>query len=201
MANLTSAQIVLAGGRSQRLGGVDKSRLLFRNRSLLTHALTAGSRCCHQVVAGPAELVVPDSVGLVQEDPPFGGPVAGIGAGVAELQRRGCAAEWVMVTACDHPLAEAAAMQLFDAAAGDLDGIDLIAPVDASGHTQNLFALYRRSALHRALARVSGGRNLSVRRLVAGLGTRSPVLTDGLLDDIDDPMAAARMGIAVQPDR
>lgn len=204
MIHLTSSHIVLAGGRSCRLNGVSKAGLLVDGQTLLEHTLAAGNPCCHQIVVGPADLVVPQGVALVREDPPFGGPVAGIAAGLAGLDGTGCTASWVLVTACDHPAARRAAATLFSAAADMFlssmslpEEIDLIAPVDSTGHVQNLFALYRRAALRAALTRVEGGHNVSVRRLVAGLATHSPVLPDGLLDDVDDPAAAARWGITV----
>ncbi|WP_425307837.1 NTP transferase domain-containing protein [Ammonicoccus fulvus] len=230
MANLTCAVIVLAGGRSRRLNGVTKGLLLAGGRTLLEHGLFAAADACHRVVAGLPELPVPDGVSLVREDPPFGGPVAGIAAGMDELARLGCRAEWVFVLACDHPYAESAAEALFAmveerpsrrpqaASSGTgtsvskpptveergtsvskppLDHLDLITPTDSTGHRQTLFALYRRTALVDALARVGGGHNCSAKRLVADLRTWSPVLPDGLLIDIDDPAAAAAAGIAL----
>lgn len=195
MVNLTLAHIILAGGRSRRLGRVDKAQLDFRGRTLLGHALAAGRGACHQVVVGPAELPVPPGVRLVREDPPFGGPVAGIGAGVAELDRVGCSTPWLLITACDHPYAEAAAAALLEHPR--VDGVDLITPTDSTGHRQTLFALYRRSALVDALDACGGGRDLSVRRLVADLRTTGVRLPDDLLDDVDDPAAAERLGIPV----
>lgn len=176
-----------------------KAELLFNGRPLLEHALAAGSGGCHQVVVGLPELTVPSGVSLVREDPPFGGPVAGIAAGTAELERLGCLAEWMLIIACDHPRAAEAGPALVGAVLADpaIATADLIAPVDSTGHVQNLFALYRRSALVSALAGLDGGRNTSVRRLVAGLATYSPVLADGLLDDVDDPESAERMGIVL----
>lgn len=199
MIQITCSHIVLAGGRSRRLNGVSKPGLLVDGQTLLDHTLAAGAGCCHRVVAGPPDLVVPEGVTLIREHPPFGGPVAGIAAGLAELDRLGCGADWVLVTACDHPAAARAGAALFGAAGAyaDRSQVELIAPVDSTGHVQNLFALYRRPALRAALAGVEGGRNVSVRRLVAGLATHSPVLPDGLLDDVDDQAAAARWGITV----
>ncbi len=196
MANLTCAVIVLAGGRSRRLNGVTKGLLLAGGRTLLEHGLFAAADACHRVVAGLPELPVPDGVSLVREDPPFGGPVAGIAAGMDELERVGCSAEWAFVLACDHPYAAEAAAELFTAVgATPLEHLDLITPTDSTGHRQTLFALYRRTALTEALTRVGGGQNCSVKRLVADLRTWSPALPDGLLIDIDDPAAAAAAGI------
>lgn len=197
VANLTCAQIVLAGGRSRRLDGVTKALLLYRGETLLQHALAAVPAACHRVVVGPPELPVAAVASLVREDPPFGGPVAGINAGAAELARLGCSAEWVLITACDHPYAESAAATLLSTPPPA--DVDLIAPTDATGHRQTLFALYRRSALTAALGRLDGGQNCSVRRLVEPLRSHSPVLPDGILADIDDAAAAARAGITVPP--
>lgn len=209
MANFTCSHIVLAGGRSRRLNGVTKSLLLFGGKTLLEHALDAAPRACHRVVVGPDSLLwdsraghdgpdPPQAFSLVSEDPPFGGPVAGMAAGVGELDRLGCGSDWILVTACDHPRAPAAATALFasvTALLADPGPVDLVAPTDSSGQQQILFALYRRRRLTAALAAVGGGRDVSVRRLVSQLRTHVPVLPDGLLGDVDDPAAAVRAGV------
>ncbi|MDO5499320.1 MAG: molybdenum cofactor guanylyltransferase [Propionibacteriaceae bacterium] len=209
MANLTHAHIILAGGRSRRLRTADKSQLIFRGQTLLEHAVAAGGAACHQVAVGPLDLPIP-GVRVVREDPPFGGPVAGIAAGAKELVRTGCDAEWVLITACDHPYAEAAARALVESVSASLSAdspsgsvdkdADLITPTDSGGHDQILFALYRRAALSDALAAHGGGHDLSVRALIAGLRPTSITLPDGLLGDIDDAAAARRHGIEVPDD-
>lgn len=205
MTNFTCSHIVLAGGRSRRLNGVTKSSLLFGGRTLLEHALDAAPRACHRVVVGPDSLLPdgrithsPREFSSVSEDPPFGGPVAGLAAGVVELDRLGCGSDWIFVAACDHPRAPAAAAALFEAVTAllaDPGPVDLVAPTDSSGQQQILFALYRRRRLAAALTAMGGGRDVSVRRLVAQLRTHVPVLPDGLLGDVDDPAAAVRAGI------
>ena len=79
--------IILAGGAGRRLGGRDKSALTVAGRPLLSRVLQAVIRARRVVVVGQVE--VPDGVGQVSEDPPGGGPVAGIAAGLAELARPG----------------------------------------------------------------------------------------------------------------
>ena len=71
--------VVLAGGRGERLGGADKAALLVDGRTLLERVLEVdlGGRV---VVVG--DTPVPDGVHRTLEDPPGGGPVAGIAAGL-----------------------------------------------------------------------------------------------------------------------
>lgn len=82
--------LVLAGGRARRLGGVSKPDVVVAGRRLLAHVLDAaragtvdGPR--RTVVVAPEAVVVPDGVLRTLEDPPDGGPVAGIAAGLAVL--------------------------------------------------------------------------------------------------------------------
>ncbi|OLT22807.1 hypothetical protein BJF81_12995 [Ornithinimicrobium sp. CNJ-824] len=174
--------LVLAGGRGSRLGGRDKGALVVEGRPLLDRVLAAapglGGRA---VVVGRG--TVPDGVLRTLEDPPDGGPVAGIAAGLDAL---GEEADWVAVVAVDQPGARQALTALH-AALGELvdrpgqgagrdgadgtspDGVDALAHADATGHLQWLLAIYRRGALAAALAALPRVRDVSVRRLVADL--------------------------------
>ncbi|GAB3162627.1 hypothetical protein GCM10027059_15680 [Myceligenerans halotolerans] len=79
--------IVLAGGRASRLGGATKPGLLSGGVPLLHLALDAAQGARRIAVVGPDDLAgviaahpaAPRTV-LTREDPPFGGPVAGIAA-------------------------------------------------------------------------------------------------------------------------
>src|SRR5690625_1324999 len=81
-----TVSMIIGGGQSQRMGP-DKSGLKIEGRTLLdlpTDALSFSSDIL--VVPPPAALEAePDwpPVRFTQEDPPFGGPVAGLVAGVA----------------------------------------------------------------------------------------------------------------------
>ena len=83
--------LVLAGGTGRRLGGASKPDVVARGARLLDHVLNGvaavrsplgGGR---SVVVAPVEVEVPDGVLRTLEDPPLGGPVAGIAAGLARL--------------------------------------------------------------------------------------------------------------------
>lgn len=78
--------IILAGGRAGRLGGASKPDLVVGGRRLLETAIEAArsAGCRSIVVVGPPSLEAPGCL-VVREDPPFGGPVAGLAAGLAAL--------------------------------------------------------------------------------------------------------------------
>lgn len=80
--------IILAGGAARRLGGASKPDVEVAGRRLLDYALEATMAARRTVVVGPVGLAVPAHVLLTLEDPPLGGPVAGIAAGMAALASR-----------------------------------------------------------------------------------------------------------------
>lgn len=178
--------IILAGGRAARLGGASKPDLVVGGRRLLETAIEAARSvgCREVVVVGPPTLDAPGSL-VVREDPPFGGPVAGLGVGLAALDRRPDEPEHdVLVLACDMPEARAAA-QLLVAARGANPRSDGVCLVDEAGREQWLAAIYSRAALTRAIdelgSEVAGA---SMRRLAASVDLFT-VADDGTTRDID----------------
>lgn len=174
--------VVLAGGEGLRLGGVDKSAVAVAGRTMLEHVLDAVRGSRQVVVVAPPRV---DAHGhlRVQEEPPLGGPAAGLAAGVAALDDP---ASLVLVLACDQPMAAAVIGDLLTAAVDhpDADGAVLLA---ADGHRQPLLAVYRTAALQAAVARVAAGTGLdgaSMRSLVADLA----------LVDVPDVHGAAQDG-------
>ncbi|WP_399188738.1 NTP transferase domain-containing protein [Streptomyces sp. WAC 04229] len=137
--------VVLAGGAARRLGGADKPGLRVGGRALLDRVLAAcaGARTT-VVVADPRPTARP--VTWAREDPPGGGPLAALAAGV-----RHTTAEYVLVLSADLPfLGEPTVARLLSAlAAGEADGVLL---TDADGRDQPLVAAYRASAVRRELA-------------------------------------------------
>jgi molybdopterin-guanine dinucleotide biosynthesis protein A len=175
--------LVLAGGRAQRLGGASKPDVVVAGRTLIDHVLDAAGSARRVVVVGPPELARP-GVRTVLEEPPGGGPVAGIDAGLAALGDREANAD-VLVLACDVPRAAAAVPLLHRALASEpaADGARLV----RDGHA-SLVALYRREPLTAALAalREAGGvHGVSVRRMSAGLRMLDVADPDDLGADAD----------------
>ena len=115
--------VVLAGGTGVRLGGVDKASIELAGRTLLEHALAATAGSDEVVVVGDP---VPTSrpVTFTREDPPLGGPAAGLLAGRAALAG---AADLLLVLAVDMPRVTTATVErLVSAVAGD--GAVLVGP-------------------------------------------------------------------------
>ena len=189
--------VVLAGGTGRRLGGVSKADVLVGGRRMIDHLLDglASLRPApgRVVVVAPAEVVLPGRVGRALEDPPLGGPVAGIAAGLAEAARLAgldgeVPAPWTAVLSCDAPGAWSALPALTARASlipGALDAEveAVVARIDGVG--QPLLALYRTACL---TARVAPGgvawRDVSVRRTLAGLRTEE-VEVDRVARDLD----------------
>ncbi len=78
--------IVLAGGRSSRLGGIDKVMTVVGGRPLLFRAVEAVAPAEQVVVVGPQRVLdLPREVTWAREVPEFGGPAAGVAAGWTAL--------------------------------------------------------------------------------------------------------------------
>jgi molybdenum cofactor guanylyltransferase len=158
--------VVLAGGGARRLGGLDKPGQEVGGRSLLARVLDAVADARTVVVVGPERDGVP-GVTWVREDPPGGGPVAAVVAGL-----EAAAAHYVALLAADLPFLDVATVRALREAATGRDGALL---VDAEGREQWLLGVWRREALIDRLhdldrvgrlGRPPGG---PLRRVLAGL--------------------------------
>jgi molybdopterin-guanine dinucleotide biosynthesis protein A len=155
--------VVLTGGTAARMDGADKAAIELEGSTLLERALAATVDAVEVVVVGePTATSRP--VRWSREEPPGGGPAAGLLAGVDRLgQRDGL----VAVLAVDMPRVVPATFARLAGAVGARDGALL---VDGSGRRQPLCAVYRCSALHAARpADRQDEPGLSVRRLLAPL--------------------------------
>lgn len=97
-----TAAIVLAGGRSARFGR-DKLAEPIDGRPMLDHVIDRlGSVASDIVVVGQTDTspLVPEGVGVIRDDRPFEGPLAGLGAGLRSLDE---AIERVLVVGGDMP--------------------------------------------------------------------------------------------------
>lgn len=196
--------IVLAGGRARRLDGAVKPAVEVAGRTLLSRVLDARGLARHVVVVGPEEARAavpaagadgdPAALTWTLEDPPFGGPVAGIVAGLAALERltasnpAAAPAEWLLLLACDLPWAADAARLLLPAASdpalpASVHGLHL---VDPDGRAQWLAGIYRPAPLRAAAHRLgAGAHGASMRGLLAPLELRGVRDQTGAGSDVD----------------
>lgn len=174
--------VVLSGGRSRRMG-TDKGGVRVHGRTLLERAVDAlaGRVRTAIVVAPPCQLAPrPDwpTVQFTLEDPPFGGPVAGIAAGLQLVETRE-----VMVLPVDLANPAAVVVRLGEIPP-DHDGVALRDPM---GWTQYLAARYRIDALRERLAQLSESRDISVRRFAAPLRMSLVQAESSTTADMDSP--------------
>lgn len=181
------AAIILAGGRASRLGGADKAQIEIGGMPLIDSVCAAVAGCAPIVIAGPDALGGP-GIRTVREQPPFGGPVAGLAAALPLV----AGAERVWLLACDLPRAAGIVRQV--ERAGFPEEVDAVILQDADGRDQPLAGLYRVSALRRALAALGEPTNASLRRLVAPLTIMRVRDAEGASSDLDtwDDIAAYR---------
>ncbi|WP_377270394.1 molybdenum cofactor guanylyltransferase [Peterkaempfera sp. SMS 1(5)a] len=185
--------LVLAGGAARRLGGADKPGLRVGESTLLVHVLEACPDAGTTVVVGPVRDTGGRRVHWTREDPPGGGPVAAIAAGLPCVQ-----APVVALLAADLPFLDQPAVRRLVEALEDRH-LDAAVLVDADGREQPLAAAYRAEALRSALIGLlaqHGGRpdGLSLRRLVGGLRAARLPDPDGVAYDCDtwEQVEAAR---------
>ncbi|WP_418907575.1 molybdenum cofactor guanylyltransferase [Glutamicibacter endophyticus] len=181
--------LVLAGGRSRRLGGVEKATLLLRGQRLVDRVVAAAAHA----EARPVIVIGPEHTGdqadlVVREDPPFTGPLASIAAGLPQV-----ATEWVMILPCDLQHPGALIERLREAM--KQPGADGVVLVDEDERVQWLAGCYRVQALRDGCAAL-GPRlaNAPLRAVLAELELRRLPVENALCADLDTPeaLAAAR---------
>jgi molybdopterin-guanine dinucleotide biosynthesis protein A len=182
-----SSVVVLAGGRSRRLGH-DKLVARLGDGTVLDHLLDALGR----VLAGvPILCVGPPrdtqrQVTWLIEDPPGGGPVAGIARALDHLDETDQIDQaddgWLAVVAGDQPFAAEALAGLTREALGAGSDVDAVLARDGE-RTQPLLAVYRVGALRRAIG--ADAANRSVRSVVRELRARELVVPRGSALDVD----------------
>ncbi|MFD9405689.1 NTP transferase domain-containing protein [Streptomyces sp. NPDC059989] len=190
--------IVLAGGAARRLGGADKPALSVGGRALLDRVLDACADAGTTVVVGGRRATA-RPVRWAREEPPGGGPVAALDAGLRQTT-----AELVLVLSADLPFLDRDTVRaLLDGVAAPLapsapDGALLR---DPDGKDQPLVAAYRAEPLRReiALLATEHGRltGLPLRSLTAELDLRRIEAQPLASFDCDtwDDLAAARARI------
>lgn len=157
--------VILTGGTAVRLSGADKASIELGGLTLLEHALGAMLDVDEVVVVGdPVPTTHP--VNFVREDPPAGGPAAGLLAGLGCFARR---PDVVVVLAVDMPLVTSSTVRRLLEAYRSHDGADGAALIDDSRKLQYLCAVYSVESLNRVRPSYEEEHGLAMRTLVGGL--------------------------------
>ena len=189
---LDYAAIVLAGGRSSRLGGTDKAGLAHDGQRLVDGVLDAVRDARTRVVVGDGPA--PPGVLLTHETPRYAGPAAAVAAGLRALRDAAITSPWTVVLACDLPGVRDGIPVLLAAASrteqapgmGPRDGWCL---QDESGRLQWLFAVVRTASLQRAVEALGDPADRSMGRLLGGLdlgGIPAPAAVTADIDTWED---------------
>jgi molybdopterin-guanine dinucleotide biosynthesis protein A len=178
MNKLWSA-LILTGGTSNRFGS-DKSEAIFNGKALIDFLISSIPVGVRVVVVGPDRDEFPSTIQIIKEDPPGGGPVAGIAAGLPLIET-----EYVAVLATDMPYSTGLVPLLL---AGLSNEVEAVVVVDREGFQQPFSGLYRVSALLRVLGTKEPLTGRSMRSLLVELKMKEVSLNAAdshLLLDID----------------
>ncbi|MEV0153485.1 NTP transferase domain-containing protein [Micromonospora sp. NPDC050686] len=194
------AAVVLAGGAARRMGGVDKPARPVGGRPMRDRVLDAVVDAVPRILVGPPGPVPPD-VRVTREEPPGGGPVAALAAGLALLPPTTAT---VALLAADLPLLtrdavgelrrrlavpppraahpETAHQPADGVRQAEPDGARQVNPdgvcfVDGDGRRQTLCGVWRVAPLRAALAELTARRGgtahgAPLRQLLGGLTVR-----------------------------
>ncbi len=197
--------IILAGGASRRMG---RNKLLLQRDGVsligivvqgVHRQLFARASSVPMIVVGPqpSEGTIPTAgfeVVFTREEPPGGGPLAALAAGIAEIGQSPGADSVVIVLAGDAPLGPDAMSLLLDTVAAIGADHDAVLLADAQGRLQPLCAAYRLHPLRQALDALGDTSGLRMDDLLEQLAVARVTDTVDAALDIDTPDDADRLG-------
>lgn len=192
--------IVLAGGRSARLGE-DKTTADVGGATVLDRLLDGLARELPGVpviAVGPRRPTTLD-VTWVREEPPGGGPVAALAAALCAASPAiagGPDDEVLAVVAGDHPFAAPAVAHLAAALGTAGPAVDAVIGTDGDGRLQLLLGVHRGAALRAAVGDLATGAEglsgRSVRAVVQRLRVQPVPLLPAWSLDVDTAQDLAR---------
>jgi molybdopterin-guanine dinucleotide biosynthesis protein A len=141
---------ILAGGRSRRFGGRDKSSLVVEGRTILERQLAEIITLTDDVlVVGGPERKLPAPARLVSDRVPGCGPLGGLHTALTEMTGKA-----VIVVACDIPYVQAKLLRHLLTLTRDAD---VVVPFTERGY-HPLCAAYTSACLEPVTARLADGR-------------------------------------------
>ena len=104
--NLSIATLILAGGKSSRMG-TDKALVNYQGKPMLQRVYQVAAECTEQVYiltpwAERYQNILPLDCNYLIETQPGKGPVNGLSEGLEQIS-----ADWILLLACDLPLLDA----------------------------------------------------------------------------------------------
>ncbi len=177
--------ILLAGGRASRLGGRYKPGIAVAGRTLLDRSLAAVAAAAHVVVVGP-EAPTDRPVYWTLEQPPGGGPVAALAAGLAALPE----SDEVVVLAADLTGVTGGTVDRLRGTLAACPTADGAVLCDTGGRRQWLIGGWRHAPLRAALPADPGGRSLHA--TLSGLSIAEVAELPGESADVDTQADLAR---------
>lgn len=171
------------------MGSQDKLDLRIGGMTLLDRALAAVEDAAEVVVVGPERTVERDVI-WVCEQPPGGGPLAGLCAGLTAV---GATCEFVLVLAADHPFLTK------DTVTRLLSTVDYSAActgavlADPQGRQQWLVGAWRTEPLRRGMPSEVQGK--PVRVTLAALGPALVQARGNEASDVDIPADVRKLGL------
>jgi molybdopterin-guanine dinucleotide biosynthesis protein A len=138
------AALILAGGESRRIGGVNKPSILLGGKPLIRHVVDRVGGVVGKIViviekdGNPSEYrpLLPNHVQIKCDEISGRGPVAGLVSGINGL------AEYVIVLACDTPFVNPDVLRYLFKRVEDV-GADLAIPQWPNSYIEPLQAVYR----------------------------------------------------------
>ena len=186
------AAIVLAGGRSHRMG-TDKAVLRVNGQRMVDRAVNAvhAAGCNPVVISGRADAIRDDVIAVADELRDQG-PLAGIVGGWNQLTGDP-GTHAAVVLSCDLPNVDGPTVAKLCGAwrdaqrlgADDFSGTDAVVAHDGIS-PQPLVAVYGAAALRRCVAAFDGGER-SMRHMLATLHVREMTMDSAPIADADNP--------------
>jgi molybdopterin-guanine dinucleotide biosynthesis protein A len=103
ISNKDITGLILAGGRAQRMGGIDKGLILFHGKPLIESAIAKLKPQVQTIVINANRNITKyASYGypvIMDETPDFSGPLAGFSVGL-----KACKTPYLLTSPCDSPL-------------------------------------------------------------------------------------------------
>jgi molybdopterin-guanine dinucleotide biosynthesis protein A len=159
---------------------MDKSEAIFNKKALIDFLISSIPASIAVVIVGPDRDEFPSTIQVIKEDPPGGGPVAGIATGLPLIKT-----EYVAVLATDMPYSAAVVPILLQALSND---VEAVLAIDGEGFRQPFSGLYRVSSLLKVLGTKETLMGRSMRSVLVELKVKEVSLNaddSHLLLDID----------------